>query len=244
MPQPNDNNGGQGDDAAKAAAAKAVADAAAANGSGNGAGDGEEMITIKKADLKKIEEDRDNYRRMGLQKKADEKNLHSEIIPAGNGAAVPPVIDEKKINDTAVAAVNKTLRDASEKSAKRMFLKDNPEYADDAQWNAMVANLTFRGNEVTTEDVLDRMEAALLEHKRSTGKLSEYMQQQAERTRTRARYEGMMDAGRSGGGAGDRNQGDGGSGLTPAGENMARNLHRDPAKVAKIDYARDREIKP
>jgi proline dehydrogenase len=243
MPEPTNNNGGAGDDAAKLAADKAAADAAAAKGSGNGASDGEEMITMKKSDLKKIEEDRDNYRQMGLQKKADEKSLHKEVPPAGDGGAANQlVIDEKKISETATAATTKALREASERTAKRIFLKNNPEYADDAQWNILVSNLTFRGNEVTSDDVLDRMEAALVEHKRSTGKLSEYMQKTAERERQIGRMEGRMDMGRADGGVGDRNQGGGAGVLSPAGERMARMMHVDPEKVRKVDIKRDREI--
>src|SRR3990167_7317689 len=201
----NDKGGGAGGDDAAAVAAKAAADAAAAAaagaGNGNGGGDGNETVTMKKSDLKKIEEDRDNYKAGLLAKKADERDLHNKGgAGAGDGkggsegAGAPPaaVIDEKKVGEVASAAANKTMRDASERTAKRSFLKAHPEYVDDSQWTAMVAGLTFRGNEVTVDEVLDRMEAAVLEHKRSTGKLDEYLKSEHERGVREGRIQGEL----------------------------------------------------
>src|SRR3990167_4143602 len=128
MPESINNGGGAGGDeaAAKAAADKATADAAAAAAAaGNGSGAGEETVTMKKSDLKKIEEDRDNYKAGLLAKKADERDLHNKGgAGAGDGkggsegAGAPPaaaVIDEKKVGEVASAAANKTMRDASER---------------------------------------------------------------------------------------------------------------------------------
>lgn len=253
MPDNNNDKGGGagGDDAAKVAADKAAADAAAAAaagaGNGNGSGDGEETVTMKKSDLKKIEEDRDNYKKMGLQKKADERDLHAGAGDgkggAGDGAGAGAVIDEKKVGEVASAAANKAMRDASERTAKRVFLKAHPEYLDDAQWASMMANLTFRGTEVTTEEVSDRMEAAVLEHKRSTGKLDEYLKSEHERGVREGRIQGELGSGHGTGGAGDRNDGGKGAGsLSPKGEEMARAMHTDPLKAAKVDPSKDNVI--
>jgi len=244
----NDEGGAGGNDAAAVAAAKATADAAAAAaaagaGDGKGGGDGEETVTIKKSDLKKIEEDRDNYKKMGLQKKADERDLHAGAGGGGGGGAgVMSVIDEKKIGETATAATNKAMRDASERTAKRTFLRAHPEYVDDAQWTSMISNLTFRGNEVTVEEVSDRMEAAVLEHKRSTGKLDEYLKSEHGRGIREGRIQGELGSGHGTGGAGDRNDGKGAGQLSPKGEEMARAMHTDPEKVRKVDTSKDNVI--
>ena len=207
---PENNNGGAGGDdaAAKAAADKAAADAATAAGGnkGGGSGDSEETVTIKKSELKKIEEDRDNYKKIGLQKKADERNLASEG-GQGGGQGGSATIDEKKVGEVATAAVNKTLRAASDKTAKRAFLTAHPEYADDAQWTGLMSHLTFRGTEVTQEEVADRIEAALFEHKRSTGKLQEHLRAEHERGVREGRIQGEFGSGRGTGGAGDKNEG-------------------------------------
>lgn len=250
MPDNNDDKGGGagGDDAAAAAAAKATADAAAAAAAaGNGSGDGEETVTMKKSDLRKIEDDRDNYKKMGLQKKADERDLHAGAGDgkggAGDGAGAGAVIDEKKISETATAATNKAMRDASERTAKRFFLKAHPEYIDDAQWASMMSNLTFRGTEVTHDEIVDRMEAAVLEHKRSTGKLDEYLKTEHERGVREGRIQGEIGSGHGTGGAGDRNEGGKGAGsLSPKGEEMARAMHTDPEKVRKVDLSKDNVI--
>ena len=253
----NDKGGGAGGDDAAAAAAKAASDAAAAAaagaGNGNGGGDGEETVTMKKSDLKKIEEDRDNYKAGLLAKKADERDLHNKGgAGAGDGkggsegAGAPPaaaVIDEKKVGEVASAAANKTMRDASERTAKRSFLKAHPEYVDDSQWTAMVANLSFRGTEVTVDEVLDRMEAAVLEHKRSTGKLDEYLKSEHERGVREGRIQGELGSGHGTGSAGDRQEGGkGAGGLSPKGEEMARAMHTDPVKAAKVDPSKDNVI--
>ena len=251
MPDENKNGqGAGGDDAAAAAAAKVAADAAAAAaaaaaGNGGGSGDGEETITMKKSDLKKIEEDRDNYKRIGLQKKADERNLHGDGKGGdGGGQGGGSAIDEKKVGEVATAATTKVLRDAGEKSAKREFLHDHPDYIDDGQWTSLMAHLTFKGGEVTKEEVRDRMEAALLEHKRSTGKLEEHLKSEHERGVREGRIQAEAGSGRGTGGAGDRNDGGKSSGSfsTPKGEEMARGMHVDPEKAKKVDPSKDNVI--
>ena len=153
-------------------------------------------------------------------------------------------MDEKKVGEVASAAVTKTLRGASEKTAKRAFLTAHPEYVDDAQWTALMSNLTFRGTEVTVDEVLDRMEAALLEHKRSTGKLDEHLKAEHERGVREGRIQEQTGSGQGTGGAGDRNEGAKGAGqLSPIGEYMARVMHIDPEKVKKVDPTKDNVIK-
>lgn len=251
MPDEIDKNkqGGDGDDAAaKAAADKKVADdaAAAAATKAKAEAEGEETVTMKKSDLKKIEEDRDNYKAGLLSKKADERDLHGGGDGKGDtgGGKGSGEADEKKISETATAATNKALRDASERTAKRAFLKAHPEYVEDANWTAMMAHLTFKGTELTHDEVLDRMEAAVLEHKRSTGKLDEYMQAEHERGVREGRIQEQAGSGHGTGGAGDRNDGGGkGAGtLTPKGEEMARAMHTDPEKVKKVDPSKDNVI--
>ena len=215
----NNNQGAGGDDAAaKLAADKKAADdaAAAAAGAGNGAGQGEETVTIKKSEFEQIKSDRDNYKKGLLQKKADERDLNGgqgSGAGQGQGQGTTAVVDEKKIADTATAATNKALRTASERTAKRAFLQAHPEYVDDVQWTALVANLTFRGTELLHDEVVDRMEAALLEHKRSTGKLEEHLKAEHERGVREGRIQGEMGSGHGTGGAGDRQDGAKGAGV-------------------------------
>jgi len=238
----NKGTGAGGDDAA----AKAAADKAAA-GSG-----GEETVTIKKteheklqSDLKQSNEDRDNYKTGLLKKKADERDLKGDQGTGdgkGGEGGGSNVIDEKKVGEVATAAANKTLRTASERTAKRSFLTAHPEYVDDVQWTALMSNLTFKGTELTHDEVVDRMEAALLEHKRSIGKLDEHLNKERERGRQEGRIEGGINAGRDAGGAGDRSGGGGegkGTGLSEKGKEMARAMHTDPEKAAKVDLTKD-----
>ena len=249
MPDENKNNQGAGGDdaAAKAAADKATADAAAA-AAGKSGGSGEESVTMKKseveklqADLKQSNEDRDNYKKIGLQKKADERGLHAAGGDGGQGGGA--TIDERKVGEIASAATTKVLRDAGEKVAKREFLHDYPEYIEDVQWTGLMSHLTFRGGEVTKEEVRDRMEAALLEHKRSTGKLEEHLKAEHERGVREGRIQGELGSGRGTGGAGDRNEGGKGTGaLSPKGEEMARAMHVDPEKAKKVDPSKDNVI--
>jgi hypothetical protein len=228
--------------AAQAAADKAAADAAAAAAAGNGAGGGEETVTMKKSDLKKIEDDRDNYKKGLLARKAEERPLEN----AGGhdaGAGASNVIDEKKVGEIVVTAINKTFRDASDISAKRVFLAAHPEYVDDTQWTGLMSNLTFKGGEKTHEDVLNRMDAALFEHKRSIGKLEEHLRAEHDRGVREGRIQGEVGAGRGTGDAGDRNDGGKGTGsLSPKGEEMARAMHTDPEKVKKVNLSTDNII--
>ena len=230
-----------GDDAAKAAAAaKAATDAAAAAAAapGNGGGDGEEKVVMTKAEHAKLIEERDNYKKATLIKKADERPLKPEGAPAPTAAEV----DEKKISDTATTAATKALRDANERTAKRSFLKEHPEYVDDGSWTALMSHLTFKGSELTAEEISDRMEAAVLEHKRSTGKLDEYMQAQRERGVREGEIRAQAGSGHGTGGGGDRHDAAAAGKLSAKGEEMARAMHTDPLKAAKVDPQKDNVI--
>lgn len=258
MPEELNNKGGAGGEGTGDGAGAGQGDGA---GNGNGAGDGgagqgaggaDEVVTIKKSELDQIISDRDNYKTGLLSKKADERSLDGkgsqgdgggeggEGDGQGGGAAV---IDEKKIGEVATAATNKTLRAASERTAKRAFLKAHPEYVDDSAWQNLMAHLTFKGGEVTHEEIVDRMEAAVLEHKRSTGKLDEYLKSEHERGVREGRIQAEVGSGHGTGGAGDRNEGGKGAGtLSPKGEEMARSMHTDPEKVKKVDPSKDNVI--
>lgn len=217
------------------AAEKAIQDAEAAAEKGESVSD--DIVVVKKSSLVKVMSDRNNYKKMGLQKKADERELHGE--GGGNVATV----DEKKVGEVATAATNKALRDAGEKTAKRAFLQKHPEYLADSDWVRFVSHLAFKGTEVTHEDVMDRMEAALLEDKRSTGKLEEYLKSETERARREGNMEAQINMGRDGGGAGDRNDGKGGGEENKGAVEMASRFSKtDPKKVEKVNPAVDREI--
>ena len=253
MPNETDKNkegaSGEGAGAGGAGQGGAGAGNGAGDGAGQGAGGEGETVIMKKSefekiqsDLKKSNEDRDNYKEGLLRKKADERNLGGEGQGGGQGGG-GGVIDEKKVSEVATAATNKVLRDASEKGAKRSFLKDHPEYLDDVQWTTLMSHLTFKGGEVTEAEVRDRMDAAILEHKRSTGKLDEYLKAEHERGVREGRIQGNLEnAGGGTGGAGDKNDGGKSSALTPKGEEMARGMHVDPTKAAKVDPSKDNVI--
>lgn len=222
---------------AEAAEAKAKADAEAAK---KNDGD-EETVTIKKSELEKIQSDRDNYKKIGLQKKADERDL------SGKGGEDDEddddnVIDEKKVNEFATSAARKVQRESAEKVAKRAFLSAHPEYVEDGEWTGLLANLTFKGDEMTADEVQDRMEAALFEHKRKTGKLEEHLKAERERGVEEGRMRGGMEFGHSGGGRGDKNDAGGSGTLSSKAESMARAMHIDPEKLKKVDIKKDNVI--
>lgn len=197
----------------------------------------EEVITIKKSELDKIKSDRDNYKNIGLQKKAGDRDLKVKTDDQGEDN-----INEKKIEATATIAANKVMREASEKSAKRAFLNNHPEYLDDTEWNQLMSNLTFKGGEIFHDEIIDRMEAALLEHKRSTGKLEEYLKSEREKGVLEGRIQAGLGSGGSMGGVGDKNEKSSGEFSSPKGDEMARSMHVDPEKAKKIDLTRDNVI--
>lgn len=230
------NGGGGGDDAAaKAAADKAAADKAAADAA---AAAGDETVTIKKSELEKIKSDRDNYKASLLVKKADERGLGGDggkKDDKGGGGDGQPQIDTKEIVTQASTAVLSTLADSNEKRAKRKFLRDHPEYLEDAAWAELMTHWSSKRGKATVEDILEDFEDTVILHKRSTGKLDEYLKSERERGRLEGRREAEIRDLHGAGGAGERQGGgEAGAKLTPEGEQMAQRMHVDPKKAAEI----------
>jgi len=199
------------------------------------------FVKVKKSQIHKVMSDRNNYKKMGLDKKIEDRKLDVKVVD-DKVVVDKAVIDEKKIQETAADATKKTLREAAEKTAKRLFFKDHPEYVDEAEWNKLLPNLTFKGDETTTEEVSDRMEAAVLEHKRKTGKLEEYMEAEKNKAHNEGHTAGQMEIGREMGGAGDKNEAGNSKPLTEKGKEMTNAMHNDPEKVSKVDIKKDSEI--
>lgn len=217
------------------------------NSDGEDGGDAEETITVNKAEFEQIKSDRDNYRAATLKKKADERELGGKKEERSSGnQGNSGAIDEAKVTEIAKAQASAILSEthiANENRAKRLFLQKHGEYLDDAQWTDLMANFYPRRGKVTIDDVLEDMEDAVLLHKKSTGKLEEHIKSESERARQQGRIEGELGFGRSAGGIGDRNESDRTRGkLSPKGEEIARGMHIDPSKVAKIDPKKDNVI--
>jgi len=236
------------DAAAKAAADKKAADDKAAadkKAADDAAAAGGETVTIKKSDYEKTLKDLDNYRIGLIGKKAEERKLGEGGGDGGGngGGGNGTGIDEKRAGEIAAAASTKAMRDANEKSAKRTFFKKYPQYLDDKEWQTLAANLTFKGGESTTEEITDRLEAAMFETLRQTGKLEEHLEKERLAGIEQGRTEGSMRDAAGGGAAGDRRDSGGGPGnLSPAGERMATAMHTDPEKVKKVDIGKDNVI--
>lgn len=199
-----------------------------------------ESVTIKKADLDKINSDLENYKKMGnTHKEAAEKWAAYEKAEAIKAEAAKSQNNQGQFDESKVSEVTKkTIREANQRTAQGIFFKNMPE----EEKTAVLAELKLSGNELTVEELTDRLDAALLEHKRKTGKLDEYMQQQNERKRQQGFLEGQMQIGHQGGGAGDRNGGGQAPKLSEKGEEMAQRMHVDPKKAAAVDPKKDNVI--
>lgn len=224
-------------------------DGSGAGGDGaNNAGAGEDTITVKKAEIDKLKEDSENYKSGMLKYKKDlddlsQKNSNANQNQGQDGGNKSGQIDETKVGEVASSTVHKILREANEKTAQRSFKDRHPEYKDDAQWTGLLAELTFRGNELTSEEIGDRLESALLEHKRKTGKLEEYLKSEHEQGVREGRIQGEFGSVHGTGGSGDKNDSGKVSNLSPKGEEMARAMHVDPEKVKRVDISKDNVIK-
>ena len=209
-----------------------------------GKGD-EEEITVKKSEYDKVISDRDNYRAGLLKKKADERAIEpkGESGDEGEGKAT---IDETKVKEIAKAeasAIRSEAYTSNEKRAGQLLLKKYGEYVDDAQYASLMAHFVSRKGKATVEDIMDDFDDAVLLHKKSTGKLDEFLKKQSERARAQGQIEGNLNLGRSAGGAGDRNESSRSTGtISPFGEILARATHTDPEKVKKVDIRRDSVI--
>lgn len=202
-----------------------------------------ENVTIKKADLDKINSDLENYKKMGNshKEKAEKWEAYEKAEIAKSEASKNQNQDnQNQFDESRVSEVTKkTIREANQRTAQNLFFKNISE----EEKIAVLAELKLSGNELTVDELTDRLDAALLEHKRKTGKLDEYIGQQKEIARQQGQFEGQMNIGHQGGGAGDRNEQSKGSELSERGKEMAARLHADPEKVAKIDPSKDNVIK-
>ena len=180
---------------------------------------------------------------MGTKYKTDYEKLveDNKKSPLSVNQSGTSQIDENKVSEISRKASRDTLRETNERTASRQFFKEHPEYNDEAMRTQLLAEMSFKGSELTVDEIQDRFESALLEHKRKTGKLDEYLALQVERARTQGRMEGQMNPGGFGG-AGDRSGGHSEIKLSEAGERMARNMHVDPEKVKKADPLKDNVI--
>lgn len=180
------------------------------NGGGSGNGPADDVVTIKKSDLKKIEEDRDNYRDGLLAEKTKNKNLPGNDGGNNGGGNSPAALDEKKVEEIATNAVHQVSKKTAEKNAKARFFKTNPEYLDDKVWQELLPHVAISKDDNDEDAIMSRLEDAVLVHKRRTGKLDEYLEQQRQNAQRQAEIDAQVNMGRNGGGVGGKaNQGGG-----------------------------------
>lgn len=151
-------------------------------------------------------------------------------------------IDETRATTLATTAAQKTLRDANQRTARTQFIKNHPEFSDEAKMIPVLAELSFKGSEVTTDEIYDRFESALTEHLRKIGKLDEHLKSERERGIREGRIQGHIESGHGSHGSGDGTVGRSNGELSPKGQEMARSMHVDPAKAAQVDPSKDNVI--
>lgn len=210
---------------------------------GNETKSNDETVTIKKSELDQIKSDRENYKAMGnkykdgherwetYQKEQAEKLERDKANDSQKNNQFQ--FDESKINEI----TRKTLRDANQKTAQSRFFKG---YSDEER-TSILAELRLSGNELTVDEINDRLEAALLEHKRKTGKLEEYFNSEKDKAKRQAFAENQMNQSYFGD-TGDKNDNNSGDKLSQKGEYMAKVMHVDPEKVKKTDVKKDNVI--
>lgn len=184
-------------DDAKAAADKKAADDAAAGG-------GDETITIKKKDWEKTNSDLENYKTGLLNKKAADRSLDGDGGQGSGNGSGNQNLDEKKVEEIATRVSQKNTHSANEKAAIKEFIKTHADYADDKNWAELLPFLPGKINKDDPAAIIDAMEGAALLHKRSTGKLDEYMAQQADQARRDAEMQAHVNMGFGAGGLGQR----------------------------------------
>jgi hypothetical protein len=218
------------------------------NGAGAGAGNGQnaggaDTVTIKKTDLDKINSDLENYKSMGgkykdsaekweAHEKSEKERIEKEKQNQNNQGQNQ--MDESRVGEI----TERKIREANQKTAQNLFFKGFKE----EDKNAVLAELHLSGKETTVEEITDRLDAALLESKRKTGKLDEYLKSGESRAHREGFTEGQINQAHGYGGAGDRNEQNKEGTLTPKGEEMARAMHTDPEKVKKVDPQKDNVI--
>lgn len=198
--------------------------------------DTEDSVAISKIELEKLRKDHDTYREGVLHYKTKEKELISKKIDSDT-----TTIDEdqkiKQIVEQTSASIFGKIEQSNEKKAKVLFLKKNPEYFDDTNWADLMTFYAGRRGKIDSDEITSDLEDAVLLHKKSSGKLDEYLSTERER----GRREGVLSAGvysaGSAGGVGD--VGSGGKASVKINEDMARAFHNDPEKVAEIPDGRE-----
>ena len=184
------------DDAKAAADKKAADDAAAADG---------DTITIKKKDWEKTNSDLENYKTGLLNKKAADRTLDQNAGgDHGAGNSGGSALDEKKVIEIATKASQANTHKSNEKAAIKQFLKTHADYTEDKNWAELLPFLPANINKDDPAAIVDAMEGAVLLHKRSTGKLDEYMSQQADTARREAEMNAQVNLGFGAGGVGQR----------------------------------------
>lgn len=221
-----------------------------------GEGDGEETITLKKSELDKIKSDRDNYREIGLDKKAKDRELKLQKAKeggegggddkgggeSGGGTATIDEARATEIVQKGISSFEDRARKSSQQRASKIFLSTHKEYLDDALWNDLMSDFRTTGTEITIDDYVDRLEETLLVHKRRTGKLDEYLAAERERGKLEGRTEAEAGSGHRAGGVGDKSEGLPSGQLSEKGKEIARGVKLDPEKVEKVDPSKDNVI--
>lgn len=208
------------------------------NGQGNqGGGQGggsEETVTLKKSEHDKLVSDLNNYKTGLINRKAGDRS-GGEGGEGGQGSGDKP-LDQKKVEEISTAAASKVLSQKATKDANKQFLSGHAEYLDDKQWQELLTHYHPKRGTLAPEDILEDFEDAVLAHKRSSGQLETYLNDQAEKRRKLAEANAAAEAGREAGSNGQRTSGGGtgGATLTPDGQAMAQRFGHDPKKVAEV----------
>lgn len=201
-------------------------------------GAAEDKVTLEKTEYDKLVEERNNYRTGLLNKKSEEREFKKQEAPAdaGAGAGQSQGVSEERLKEIAKEqsqSVFSEIQRANEKSAQRRFLKDNPEYVDDAQWNNLMSHYTGRRGKATQEDVLEDLSDAILLEKKATGKLEEYFKRKS------PKEDNQTDVLASAGGRGDSQEQGKTKGLTPESREMAGKFGNAPEKVQAVSSTID-----
>ena len=178
----------------------------------------DETITIKKADYDKQMSDLENYRQATIGDKYRPLPDNPNPNGGGSGGAAPgndaggggSTITEDKVKEIATQVSSQNTQKKNEKDAKDKFYAAHPEYVDTNAWQALVVHYVPKSGKDSVEDILNDLEDAVLAHKRRTGKLDEYFDQQRIEAERKAQIDAQVNLGQNGGGVGDRSSSGGG----------------------------------
>lgn len=184
----------------KTAADKKAADDAAAAAASNG----EETVTMKKSELDKIQSDLENYKNMGIKYKNDRNLPDPEQPGQGSAPSGGAALDEKKVAEIATQASASVVRKKEQKNATSRFLKDNPDYIKDENWQALLPFITIKGEDQDEDAIYARLQDAVLTHKRRTGQLETYLADQRAEAQRQAEINAQVNLGASAGGVGGK----------------------------------------